>query len=81
MNQNALFVAICALNQIEHSENTTALINEIWKHAYEAIKILSDEQVEEMIADLESKRQPFNEAAGEVVLQEMKTGSQENVNN
>lgn len=71
MNQNALFLAICALNQIEGSEDTAALVDEIWKHAYEGIKILSDERVEEMTADLESKRKPFNESGGDVVIQDL----------
>ncbi len=71
MNQTALFLVISALNQIEGSKNTAALVDKIWKHAYEATKKLSDERVEEATADLEAKRKPFNEATGDVVIQEL----------
>ncbi len=71
MNQTALFLVISALNQIEGSQDTAALVDQVWKHAHEVTKKLSDERVGEMTADLEAKRKPFNEAAGDVVIQEL----------
>lgn len=71
MNTAALMILAQNL-AIEYKCSIETLTNEVWQLAYDQIADLSPDEVNQLIADLETKHRPFD-SPGAVIIQKIKT--------
>lgn len=73
MNTAALMLLTQNL-AIEYECSIEALTTEVWQSAYNQIADLSPDEVDLLVADLETKHRPFD-LPGAIVMQKVKTDS------